>query len=141
MANKNLIFFISAAVILTLILPSTGCKNNKIKITAAPAATQTPVPHLEKIIFTNNGNLYWMDPDGASVEVIFPDTNSKWFPAVSPDGFYTAYWVQNKKTYNLWVGDLKKRKSYPVTFDDDTIDEETHNFHFKNSVCLQGGPP
>ena len=136
MAHKKFSSLLTAAVITAFIFSGSMCNNNKIKVSAAPAATPTPVPHLEKIVYTNNGNLFWMDPDGKSLEEIFPDLNSKWFPAVSPDGFYTAYWVQNKKNYNLWVGDLLKRKAYPVTFDEDVIDGETHNFNFKNCVCF-----
>lgn len=136
MRNKNLTTLILALAVFIFILGTAGCKQKKIRMDAVPAPTQIPAPHLEKIIYTNNGNLYWMDIDGSSIEELFPDSNSKWFPAVSSNGFYTAYWVQNKKSYNLWIGDLKKRKAYPVTFDEDTIDGETHNFNFKNSVCF-----
>lgn len=136
MALKKAFVFIAAVLAMVFVISAPGCGKKKVEIKAPPAPTATPIARLEKIVFTNNGNLYWMDPDGASIEEIFPDSNSKWFPAVSTDGMYAAYWVQNKKSYNLWVADLKKRKAYPVTFDDDTIDEETHNFNFKNSVCF-----
>jgi|GEM_PF-1728330 len=123
-----------AAVLLFTLLA--GCNNNKSKAAPAPIATSTPVPHQEKIIFTYNGNMYWMDSDGGNRQEIFPDSNSKWFPAVSPDGSFIAYWVQNKKSYNVWLADLNKKTAYPVTFDEDTVDGDLQNFNFRNAPCF-----
>jgi chemotaxis protein MotB len=130
------VLFPAILIFILFVFSFAGCNDKKVRVETAPIPTSTPLPHIEKIIFTSNGNLFWMDPDGNGREEIFPDTNSKWFPAVSNDGFYIAYWVQNNKNYNLWVGDLRSKKAYPVTFDDDLIDNDTQNFNFKNSVCF-----
>ncbi|MGD0565825.1 MAG: OmpA family protein [Candidatus Goldiibacteriota bacterium] len=136
---KKLNFYKTAlitAAALAFVSFFTGCNNNSKKNAIAVIATSTPVPHQEKIISTFNGNMYWMDTDGNNRQEIFPDANSKWFPAVSPDGFYIAYWVQNNKNYNIWIADLHKKTAYPVTFDEDTVDGDLQNFNFRNAPCF-----
>ncbi len=125
-----------AAVILAVfILTGTqGCKKAKVTIQPTPVPTATPQPKLEKIIFTFNGNVLWMDPDGNNRQEIFPDNTSKWFPSVSPDGWFMSYWAQSGKSYNLWIGDFKKRKAFQVTFDADGLDSDIQNFNMKNST-------
>jgi len=123
-------------IIFTAAAFSTGCKSTKAAPVPTPVATATPVPHREKIIFTFNGNMFWMDPDGTNRQEIFPDSNSKWFPSVSPDGYSIAYWVQNRTSYNIWVADLHKQAAYPVTFNDDTFDSSIQNFNFRNAPCF-----
>ena len=130
LALKILCIIFTAAAFLT------GCKSTKSAPVPTPVATATPVPHREKIVFTFNGNMFWMDPDGSNRQEIFPDANSKWFPSVSPDGYSIAYWVQNRTSYNIWVADLHKQAAYPVTFNDDTFDSSIQNFNFRNAPCF-----
>jgi flagellar motor protein MotB len=112
-----------------------GCQSKKTAALPTPMPTSTPQPRLEKILFTYDGNLLWMDPDGNNRQEIFPDNTSKWFPSVSPDGWYVAYWVQTGKSYNLWVGDFKKRKAVQITFDSDGLDSDVQNFNNRNSCA------
>jgi flagellar motor protein MotB len=117
----------------SLIPVSGGCQKKKAPPAPTLVPTKTPVPTLEKIVYTYNGRLYWVNTDGSARQELFPDTNSKWFPSVSPDGWYIMYWVQNSKTYNLWLADLKKGRSFQVTFDNDTMEGDVQNFKISNS--------
>ncbi|HDT15541.1 MAG TPA: hypothetical protein ENN55_04960, partial [Firmicutes bacterium] len=110
-----------------------GCKKDAPPPTPTPVPTPTIVPHDEKIVYTFNGALYQIETDGKEKEELFPDSNSKWFPSVSPDGWYVAYWVFSGGAYNLWIGDFKKNISYQITFDSAGLEASTHNITINNS--------
>jgi len=131
----------SIALALTLLLifsinllTAPGCKKKKPPPRPTPMPTATTVPHIEKIVYAYNGDLFWMNTDGSGKTEIFPDNNSKWYPSVSPDGWYVMYWVQTRDHYNLWVGDFKKRHSYQITFDEDSLEGDVQNFRINNAV-------
>ncbi len=110
-----------------------GCRKKRIAPPPTPTPTHTPVPSMEKIIYTYNGNLYWLNPDGSGKEILFPDNNSKWFPSVSPSGWYIVYWVQKNSYYNLWLADLKTGKTQQLTFDEDRLESDIQNYKISNS--------
>jgi flagellar motor protein MotB len=131
--KKITTFALIAALVFLSASFSGGCRKKVEPPKPTPTPTPTTIPHIQKIVFTYNGNLYWMNTDGTGREEIFRDSNSKWFPSVSPDGWYVAYWAQSTgNSYNLWVGDFKKAKAYQITFDAETIDGETQNFAISN---------
>lgn len=130
---KSLLAVALILAAVSLIPVSGGCQKKKAAPVPTLVPTNTPVPTLEKIVYTYNGRLYWVNTDGSSRQELFPDSNSKWFPSVSPDGWYIMYWVQNSKTYNLWLADLKKGRSVQVTFDNDTMEGDVQNFKISNS--------
>jgi len=127
--KKNILIFI---IILILCMFSACNRNNKTTV-ATPVPTMTPVPHMEKILFTYNGDLYWVNTDGTGREEIFYDNNSKWFPSVSPDGLYVAFWAKTKNSYNLWIGDFNTNKTYQLTFDEDNVEGDIQNFNMHNA--------
>jgi len=133
--NKNFKLIINIIIIIYLIYFSSfilGCKKKKVQIQPTPTPTNTSVPSMEKIVYTYNGNLYWINIDGTGKEVLFPDNYSKWFPSVSPSGWYIVYWVQKNGFYNLFLGDLKTKKSVQLTFDEEKIEEDIQNFRISN---------
>ncbi len=98
-----------------------------------PTPTSTPVPKFEKIVYTFNGHLYWINSDGTGKQELFADNQSKWFPSASPDGWYIAYWVNSGNEYNLWIGDLKYNKTNQITYDKAPIDADVNNFNIGNA--------
>lgn len=134
--RKNMLILFTAIIVLIFLSAGTqGCSRKKTAAVQTPVPTNTPEPRMEKIVFTYNGNLLWMDPDGSNRQEIFHDNTSKWFPSVSPDGWSVAYWVQTGKSYNLWIGDLKTKRSIQVTFDSDALDSDVQNFNFRNACA------
>ncbi|MCX7698206.1 MAG: OmpA family protein [Candidatus Goldbacteria bacterium] len=131
--NFLIIFFIILFFISFFSLISSSCKKKKVTPLPTPTSTNTPIPSLEKIVYTYNGNLYWTNIDGSGKEILFPDNNSKWFPSVSPSGWYIAYWVQKNSSYNLWLADLKSWKTTQLTFDQDKLEDDIQNFKINNS--------
>jgi Tol biopolymer transport system component len=129
MKNKKLLLII-AVIILTIIY--TGCGKKQSLPSTKPIAVPTALPSMDKIVFTYNGYLFWMDPDGNAKQEIFSDRNSKWFPCVSPDGWYVSYWVQANGSYNLWVGDFKTLKASQITFDEDSLEGDMNNLKMNN---------
>ena len=130
---KSLLAVLVIFGVISMIPVSGGCQKKKAQPTPTLVPTKTPVPTLEKIVYTYNGRLYWINTDGTARQELFPDSNSKWFPSVSPDGWYIMYWVQNSKSYNLWLADLKKGRSVQITFDNDTMEGDIQNFRISNS--------
>ncbi len=120
---------------LSMIPLSGGCQKKKSAPVPTMVPTKTPVPTMEKIVYTYNGRLFWINTDGSARQELFPDSNSKWFPSVSPDGWYVMYWVQSRSNYNLWLADLKKGRSMQITFDNDALEGDVQNFRISNSVC------
>ncbi|MCX8094227.1 MAG: OmpA family protein [Candidatus Goldbacteria bacterium] len=131
--NFLIVYFIILFFILFFSLISIGCKKKRVPPTPTPTPTNTPIPSIEKIVYTYNGNLYWINIDGSGKEILFPDNNSKWFPSVSPSGWYIAYWVQKNSFYNLWLADLKSSKTTQLTFDQDKLEGDIQNFKINNS--------
>ncbi|MBN2753657.1 MAG: PD40 domain-containing protein [Candidatus Goldbacteria bacterium] len=129
MKNKIFIIFI---LLLCVIIPFSGCKKKKTEIKAVPTPVPTAVPALDKIIYTSNGSLYWIDRDGNSKQELFPDGKSKWFPSVSPDGWTIAYWVHQNGYFNLWTGNLKNNRATQITFDRDSLEGDTTNLKMSN---------
>ncbi|MCE5301298.1 MAG: OmpA family protein [Spirochaetia bacterium] len=123
-----------ALAVFMMLAVSQGCKKTKVVVQPTPVPTATTIPNLQKIVYTFNGNLFWMDTTGESRQEIFADNSSKWFPSVSPDGLYIAYWVQTRNNYNLWVGDLMKKRSFQVMFDNIQVDSDFQNFNFQHPV-------
>lgn len=110
-----------------------GCKKKKASIQPTPTPTNTPVLSMQKIVFTFNGNLYWVNIDGSDKEILFPDNTSKWFPSVSPSGWYIVYWVQKNSYYNLWLADLKLKRTTQLTFDQDKLEGDIQNFKMSSA--------
>lgn len=134
--KKYLSLTLLLAVIFTAASFTAGCGKKIEPPKPTPTPTPTMIPHIQKIVYTYNGNLYWMNTDGTGKEEIFRDSNSKWFPSVSPDGWYVAYWAQStQNNYNIWVGDFKARKAFQVTFDSETLDGDIQNFNISNAAA------
>ncbi|PKL91361.1 MAG: hypothetical protein CVV21_09105 [Candidatus Goldiibacteriota bacterium HGW-Goldbacteria-1] len=129
MKNKLLIICI---LFLCVIIPFSGCKKKKAEIKAVPTPVPTAVPALDKIVYTSNGSLHWIDRDGNSKQELFPDGKSKWFPSVSPDGWTIAYWVQQNGYFNLWTGNLRNNRASQITFDQDSLEGDTTNLKMSN---------
>lgn len=132
---KSVIALVVLFGVVSMMPVSSGCQKKKAQPAATLVPTHTPVPSMEKIVYTYNGRLFWINVDGSARQELFPDLNSKWFPSVSPDGWYIMYWVQNRSNYNLWLADLKKGRSSQITFDNDTLEGDVQNFRISNSVC------
>ncbi len=122
---------INCFLLVLLLLISCGKKVEPPKPTPTP--TNTPVPQLEKIVYTFNGNLYWINSDGTDRQELFVDNQSKWFPSASPDGWYIGYWVNNGNEYNLWIGNLKSNRTNQITFDKAPMDADINNFNIGNA--------
>jgi len=135
MNNKDRSFHTIVIIFLLCLslISLTNCKNKKETPPPTPTPTNTPVPSMEKIVYTYNGNLYWINTDGSGKELLFQDNNSKWFPSVSPSGWYITYWVQRNEYYNLWLADLHNNKSIQLTFDEDKIEGDIQNFKINNT--------
>lgn len=135
--NKNLVSIIKIFIILYFsffaLIVIDGCKKKRTATPPTPTPTNTPVPSMEKIVYTYNGNLYWINIDGSGNEILFPDSNSKWFPSVSPSGWYIVYWVQKNSYYNLWMADLRLKKVSQLTFDEDKLEGDIQNFKMNNA--------
>jgi Tol biopolymer transport system component len=129
MKNKKTLL-IAAAVALAVLY--SGCGKKQSVSSSKPVAVPTALPSMDKIVFTYNGYLFWMDPDGNAKQEIFPDKNSKWFPCVSPNGWYVSYWVQANGSYNLWVGDFRTTKAGQITFDEDSLEGDMNNLKMNN---------
>ncbi len=138
MNNKQKILFSIIFIILIFLFNIYGCKKKRVTLPPTPTPTNTPIPSMEKIVYTYNGNLYWINIDGSGKEILFPDNNSKWFPAVSPSGWYIVYWVQKNSYYNLWLADLKTNKTYQLTYDEDKLEEDIQNFKINNAPAWSG---
>jgi outer membrane protein OmpA-like peptidoglycan-associated protein len=132
--KSKIALIIAVFCVFLCFLPSLGCRKKREPPRPTPVPTNTPVPHMEKIVYTYNGNLLWMNTDGSGREILFPDSNSKWYPSVSPDGWYVIYWVQTSEYYNLWLGDFKSGKASQITFDQVTLEGDVQNFSIGNSV-------
>ncbi len=128
---KNKFIIIINILLILCLFPA--CERKRQKALPTPVPTMTPIPHMEKILFTYKGDLFWSNTDGTGREEIFSDNNSKWFPSASPDGFYVAYWAKTKNSYNLWVGDFKTGRPYQLTFDEDTVEGDIQNFGIHNA--------
>jgi len=128
--NKKILFVF--IILLCAVIPFTGCKKKKTEIKAVPTPVPTAVPALDRIVYTLNGSLYWMDRDGSAKQELFADGKSKWFPSVSPDGWTVAYWVQQKGYFNLWAGNLKNNRASQITFDEDSLEGDTTNLKMSN---------
>jgi outer membrane protein OmpA-like peptidoglycan-associated protein len=114
---------------------SAGCRKKRVAAPPTPTPTSTQVPRMEKIVYTYNGVLLWMNTDGSGRETLFPGANSKWYPSVSPDGWKIIYWAQNARYYNLCSADLKSGRTSQLTFDEDTLEGDTQNFRINNAVA------
>ena len=73
------------------IISVSGCRKKTLPPKPTPVPTPTVVPHIEKTVYTYNGDPYWMDKNGEGKAEIFHDYASKWYPAVSHDGWYVMY--------------------------------------------------
>lgn len=135
--NKNEISIIKVLIIfyisIFLLIYIFGCRRKMAPLPPTPTPTNTPVPSMEKIVYTYNGNLYWINIDGSGKEILFPDNNSKWFPSVSPSGWYIVYWVQKNSYYNLWIADLRMKRTTQLTFDEDKLEEDIQNFKMSSA--------
>lgn len=136
MPEKNkIILTIAVFIAFFVIFSSAGCRKKRVAVQPTPTPTSTQVPRMEKIVYTYNGSLLWMNTDGSGREILFPGTNSKWYPSVSKDGWNIIYWAQSTKYYNLWLADLKTGRTGQITFDEDTLEGDTQNFRISNTVA------
>lgn len=133
--KNKIIVIIAVFIAFFTVFSAVGCKKKRVVLEPTPTPTSTQVPHMEKIIYTYNGELLWMNTDGSGIERLFPGTNSKWFPSVSADGWNIIYWAQSSQYYNLWIADLKKGRTKQITFDQDTLEGDTQNFRINNAVA------
>jgi flagellar motor protein MotB len=132
--NKGAVIIAVFIAFLTVFY-SSGCRKKRVAAQPTPTPTSTQVPRMEKIVYTYNGVLLWMNTDGSGRESLFPGTNSKWYPSVSPDGWNIIYWAQNARYYNLCMADLKSGKASQITYDEDTLEGDTQNFRINNAVA------
>jgi len=133
MNKKFKLFLMIFLIIFVSIVNIMGCKKKKVVLPPTPTPTHIPIPSMEKIVYTYNGNMYWINIDGSGKEILFPDNNSKWFPSVSPSGWYIVYWVQKNSYYNLWLADLKINKTFQLTYDEDKLEGDIQNFKINNA--------
>ncbi len=134
MTNHNKLFLI----LLFTILFFQACDKKSPVIKVFPTATPTVIPHIEKIVYTYNGSLFMTDTEGKTKEELFADGKSKWYPSVSPDGWYISYWAFSEGNYNLWVADLRNKKNVQITFDNAPIEGDIQNFMINNSASWSG---
>lgn len=133
--KNKLIVIIAVFIVFLSVFSSYGCKKKKPPPKPTPTPTNTEIPRMEKIVYTYDGVLLWMNPDGSGRESLFSSNNSKWYPSVSPDGWYIIYWASHRDYYNLHLADLKSMRTQQITFDEDSLEGDTVNFRINNAVA------